>query len=642
MTGLSLEKLSWLRPVPPDFRARLKAFKTEDAQYDGQALADLANHALDLNKLIQLDKTLTGLTGKVSVPDIFSPVRLALLADATAEYSAPAIRATALRHTVMISEIYVPDYGQMTQEVLNPQSGLHKFGADVVLLAPDYRNLGLATVSVDAAEGARAVDAAISQMRTLLDGLMRAGGPTVILQTLPVPPEPWCGHFDSHAPGSIAAQINAFNTALVTLSEEYSALLLDVASLAGLVGRAQWFDHAYWYRAKLPFSPDHVPLYADHVARLLGALRGKARKCLVLDLDNTCWGGVIGDDGVDGIRIGQGTPEGEAFLAVQHYALQLKARGVVLAVCSKNEDDVARTPFRTHPDMALSEDDIAVFIANWTDKATNIQRIAKTLNIGLDALAFLDDNPAERARVRQMLPQVAVPELPDDAAYYPAALAQAGYFETIGLSADDAKRADQYRANADRHVAQETIGDYQDYLASLEMMCDLTHFDDIGRTRIAQLINKSNQFNLTTRRYSEADVKQMQASTDLFTLQIRLTDKFGDNGMISVVVFEKDEKEWRCDTWLMSCRVLGRRVEEAALATVAEAARAAGAQSLVGVYIPSAKNRIVADHFEKLGFAKDAEDANGTTHWRLDLTNYNRPSLPMQINIDLPEIGSWR
>lgn len=635
MTAFAPETLAWLLPAPDDFRARAKAVGPEGA---GRALAGLAAHALDLNKLAQLDRALAALPADADLAPL-SPVRLALLADATADYLAPAIRASALRHGIR-AETYLPAYGQALAEAMDERSGLAAFGADMALVAQDHRALGLARVHLDAAAAAAAVAAALGRTRALLEALGRQGVRTVILQTLPVPPEPWCGHFDRRAPGSVAAQIAAFNDGLALLAAEGAAALLDVAALADLVGRARWFDAAQWHRAKLPFALDLVPLYADHVGRLLGALRGKARKCLVLDLDNTLWGGVIGDDGVEGIRLGQGSAEGEAFLAIQEAALALKARGVVLAVCSKNEDDAARLPFRHHPDMALKEEDIAVFVANWSDKATNLAHIAKVLNIGTDALVFLDDNPAERARVRQMLPEVAVPELPEDPAFYPAALLQAGYFETAGLSADDAARAEQYRANAARAAAAETIGDYGAYLASLGMECDLRPFDAAGRTRIAQLINKSNQFNLTTRRYTEAEVAAMEADPALFTLQVRLADRFGDNGMISVLIFRKGPEEWFCDTWLMSCRVLGRRVEEAALAAVAAAARAEGAQALAGEYIPTAKNRMVAEHFARLGFRQTAAEPGGRTLWRLDLAGWQAPELPMALTGPAPSLAA--
>ena len=630
MVRLGLEELNWLLPAPTDFRHRAKALAASETVKGGD-IAALAAHSLDLNKLTQLDRMLAKLSSDTLNHGPLTPVRLAMLAEATTDYLAPAIRATAPRHGIL-AELYVPEFGQATQDVLGRSSALAEFGADMALIAQNHVSLGLATVHMDADAAHQAVSGALSRMRALIDGLQCMGVGTVIVQTVPAPPEPWCGHFDRRATGSVAAQIDAFNAGLVALADECSAVILDIAALADLVGRVRWFDHAYWHRAKLPFALDCVPLYADHVVRLIAALRGKARKCLVLDLDNTCWGGVIGDDGLEGIRIGQGTAEGEAFLAIQNYALQLKARGIVLAVCSKNEEDTARLPFREHPDMALREDDIAVFIANWQDKATNIRHIARLLNIGTDALAFLDDNPAERARVRQMLPEVAVPELPDDPAYYPAALAQAGYFETTGLSSDDAKRAEQYNANAKRSMELETIGDYGDYLRSLGMACEVSPFDAVGRTRIAQLVNKSNQFNLTTRRYTEAEIRSFESDPDMFTLQVRLTDKFGDNGMISVVIFRKGAEEWLCDTWLMSCRVIGRRVEEAVLATVAEAARRAGATRLVGEFIPSPKNAMVVDHFAKLGFEKQSETADGTTSWHLDLSAYAPPELPMKLS----------
>ncbi|QIE56808.1 HAD-IIIC family phosphatase [Pikeienuella piscinae] len=629
MAEFSMEALSWLRRAPADFRREMRALGADEGRVAGGELADLANHALDLNQLLQFDRALNRITGRID-PGALSPMRLAVLADATTDFTVPAIRVSALRHGVL-AEMFAPAYGAAVREAMNPASDLARFKADVALVARDHRGLGLNAPTMDPDAAEAAITAAIAETAGMIDGLERAGVRTVILQTAPIPAEPWSGHFDMRAPGSVPAQISAFNTRLRALADARAAVLLDADALSAAVGRGRWFDPLEWNRAKLPFSLDLTPLYADHVARVLGAIRGKARKCLVLDLDNTCWGGVIGDDGLEGVRVGQGSPEGEAFLAIQAQALALKARGVVLAVCSKNEEDAARLPFREHPDMLLREDDIAVFVANWTDKATNIRGIAKALNIGVDALVFLDDNPAERARVRQMLPEVAVPELPEDPAWYPAALAHAGYFETVGLSADDAKRAEQYRANAARVQEMEKIGDYDAYLASLDMVCDLRPFDEVGRTRIAQLINKSNQFNLTTRRYTEADVAEMQADPKIFDLQIRLTDRFGDNGMISVVIFRIGAEDWICDTWLMSCRVLGRRVEEAALAEVAAAARAAGAQRLIGDYIPSAKNKMVEGHFAALGFTECGATPGGGTRWALDLASFEAATPPMKI-----------
>jgi FkbH-like protein len=375
---------------------------------------------------------------------------------------------------------------------------------------------------------------------------------------------------------------------------------------------------------------DAVPLYADHIGRLLGAARGKARKCLVMDLDNTLWGGVIGDDGLEGLVLGQNSVVGEAHVALQRFILDLRRRGVVLAVCSKNEDATARLPFREHTEMVLEENQIAVFMANWSDKASNLREIAATLNIGIDSLVLLDDNAREREQVRQVLPEVAVPELTEDPADYITLLADAGYFEAVGLSEEDMARADFYQANSER-ISLQKVGNLEEYLRSLQMVATISSFDAIGRVRIVQLINKSNQFNLTTRRYSEGEVEAFENNPFKFCLRVRLADRFGDNGMISVVIFDIGSDEWSCDTWLMSCRVLGRRIEELVLATVASAASNAGAKRLVGTYIPTEKNALVAEHFAKLGFAKLSELADGASTWALDLETYRSPELPIRV-----------
>ena len=634
MRRVSNGELPWLLPAPGDFRSAVKSLANSDPAEIASGIRKLAACDLDLNQLIQLDKLLKGTKDRLD-PQSFAPVRLAVLAQNTTDYLAPAIRAACARHG-LLATLYVPAYGQAGQDVMQSTSGLYEFKADAALIAESPYSLGLATSTADPETARQAVESALRLIELRIKTLQDAGISAVIVQTLPVPAEPWCGHYDRRVAGSVSGQISAFNAGLAPLAETMSATIFDVDMLASLVGRDQWFDQAEWNRTKSPFSLTFVPLYAEHLARIVAAIRGKSRKCLVLDLDNTCWGGVIGDDGLDGIRIGQGSAEGEAHLAVQNYALSLKARGIVLAVCSKNEELAAKKPFEEHPDMALRLDDFGVFAANWNDKASNLAHIAKTLNIGTDALVFLDDNPAERARVRQMLPEVAVPELPEDPSTFASMLAQGGYFETISLTADDLQRAEQYRANAARKVSLEMIGDYDSYLRSLEMHCDIRPFDEIGRSRISQLVNKSNQFNLTTHRYTESDISAFQDDPNVFDMQVRLVDRFGDNGMISVLIFRKHPTYWHCDTWLMSCRVLGRRVEEAVLAVVATAALQAGAKTLLGDYLPTKKNMMVAEHFGKLGFEKIEEMGDGATRWSLDLDRYTLPSLPMKLT-GLPE-----
>jgi FkbH-like protein len=382
--------------------------------------------------------------------------------------------------------------------------------------------------------------------------------------------------------------------------------------------------------AKLPFTQEFVPLYADHLLRLVAASTGMARKCLVLDLDNTLWGGVVGDDGIQGLVLGQGDAVGEAFLAVQRAAHWLHSRGVLLAVCSKNDDAVARAAFRDHPDMLLRLEDIAVFQANWHDKATNLRAIAAALSIGIDSLVLLDDNPAERALVRAALPEVAVPELPPDPADYPAVLLAAGYFEPLVFTAEDRERAGQYRANAERAALASSCVDMDTYLRSLDMTIHFAPFDAVGRPRIAQLTNRSNQFNLTTRRHDEAAIAALESRADAFTLQIRLADRFGDNGMIGVVICTKVGTDWVIDTWLMSCRVLNRRVEEAVLDVLAESGRARGVTRLVGLYIPTERNGMVRDHYPRLGFQPAGTD-RGADRWHLDLADYVPRNPPLRV-----------
>ena len=368
--------------------------------------------------------------------------------------------------------------------------------------------------------------------------------------------------------------------------------------------------------------PQITPFYGDLLGRLLQAQQGQTFKCLVLDLDNTLWGGVIGDDGLEGIVLGQGSALGEAFAAFQGYARDLSERGIILAVCSKNDEKNALEPFEKHPDMVLKKGDIACFAASWQDKAAAIRGIADQLRIGLDSLVFADDNPFERNIVRRELPMVAVPELPEDPALYATALADAGYFEAVHLTAEDLQRSQQYQANLQREHTKASTTDLTGYLESLNMELRWGRFDRIGHQRIVQLINKTNQFNLTTRRYTDEEVAKVIGDPNVLSLQLRLLDRFGDNGVIALVI----GRPLPCavaieiDTWLMSCRVLGRQVEQATLNLIAAEARRLGAESLIGRYLPTAKNGMVADHFAKLGFS--ACEWEDSTRWKLNLKDF--------------------
>jgi FkbH-like protein len=629
-----LRNLPWLPPPAAAFREELRSLQGEAAGTLGEDFSRrviaLATTALDESQLSKLARLAAAIAGRGGAPGL-DRVKLGVLGDGTLTFLGPAIAGSALRHGAAI-EVVEGDYSRAVQEAADPESELHQAGLDMALVVSDARLLGLDRAAFDAADAEARVTAALQRIQRIVDGLRPSVRSAMLVQTLAPPAEPLFGSFDRVEATSPFAMVEALNRKLADWSAAGGMVLIDIARLAAVVGYEVWDEPRHWHASKLSFSPDVIPVYADVVARTIGAVLGKTRKCLVLDLDNTLWGGVIGDDGLAGIALGQGSATGEAFVAVQRLALELRGRGVVLSVCSKNEEDAARSPFREHPDMLLREEHIAVFQANWTDKAANLKAIAQALNIGVDALVFLDDNPAERAQVRRELPMVAVPELPDDPALYPRTLAAAGYFETVSFSKEDRERAGYYQANAQRAANLQASGDMDSYLASLDMVCTIGRVDPVSRPRVAQLINKSNQFNLTTRRYSEAEVAAAEADPKRHAIQVRLADSFGDNGIISVIIADKAREAWSIDTWLMSCRVLGRRVEETVLAHLVGAAQADGAKALIGRYIPSPKNKMVAQHYAKLGFSRVEEAADGAVTYRLELADFVAPNLPLRVD----------
>ena len=630
MNSLETE-LQWLPRAPLDYSARLRAVGNLDDQQLGRTLQVLAHYALDVNQLTKLAKLSTKARseGKSFAP--LTPFRLAVLCNSTIDLIVPALVASALRHGIDL-EVIQPSYDQVAQEALTPDSTVNRARPDGVLFALDYRALPLKLSLGDAEASSATVEGALGYLQALRQGIKNNCNAVCIFQSFVPPVERLFGSLDRALPGTLRNLIDHINSELAGLVLAEGDVLLDVAGIAETVGSATWHDPKLWNMAKFSFSDQLIPLYADHVARTVAAIRGKSRKVLILDLDNTVWGGVIGDDGLEGINIAQGDARGEAHLAVQRLALDLRQRGIVLAVSSKNTDSIAREPFEKHPEMLLKLDHIAVFQANWNDKATNIKAIAEELSLGLDAMVFLDDNPVERGLVRKLLPQVAVPELPEEPAYYARTLAAAGYFEAVAFASEDLKRAGFYQDNAKRANLQKQVGGVDAYLASLDMTITFQPFDATGRARIVQLINKSNQYNLTTHRYTDPEVAAAENDSSVFTLQVRLADMFGDNGMISVVICRpSDPGVWEIDTWLMSCRVLGRKVEHMVLREILEHARAAGVKKLAGTYKPTDRNKLVVDHYAKLGFAKVAEEESGVTHWELLVEGADIESAPMEV-----------
>jgi len=624
------ENLAWLPQAPGDFTSRCRAL-TGASEGFGPRVQALAAYSLDDNQLNRLANAIAKARERGASLAPLTPFRLGLLSNSTTDFILPALVASAARHGIAL-ECFRGDYNQVIQEVLNPDSIIYREKCDAVLVAVDFRGIPLRAVPGNAGEAQKTVQGVLGYFDAVRSAIKGTGKATCILQTIPAPVEPLFGSLDRALPGTMTSLIDLVNRGIAESTRGTEDIVLDVARLAETVGLADWHCPSQWNMAKLPFSNSFLPLYADHVARTIAALRGKSRRCLILDLDNTLWGGVIGDDGLEGIQVAEGDATGEAHLSVQRFALALRERGIVLAVCSKNEDEIARAPFRKHPEMVLRENHIAVFQANWKDKATNIKAIAAGLSLGLDSMVFLDDNPAERALVREHLPQVAVPELPPDPALYARTLSAAGYFESVVFSDEDLKRAEFYQDNARRVTLQKETGDLESYLASLKMEITFQPFDETGRARITQLINKSNQFNLTTQRYTEAEVAQAERDVNCFTLQVRLSDIFGDNGMISVVICRtKEDFRWEIDTWLMSCRVLGRCVEKMVLREMIEHGRRHGIRKLIGTYRPTERNKLVEEHYAKLGFTQVALQPDRTTVWELDVNGASVEAAPMSV-----------
>ncbi len=547
-------------------------------------------------------------------------VRLAVLADFATQQLVPILKVLAA-HNGTRFEIYEADYDQIDLEILNPQSELYHFDPQyiVILLASEK----LKSRFYESTDRAGFAEANVSRFQNLWNVLKQNCKATIIQGTYVVPSERAFGNYELKAPDSLGAAFSDINRGLVDGARKAkNVLLCDVDFLAADVGRRNWSDARLWSLAKTPCRLENLPVLAQNIVDIVLAAAGQFTKCVVLDLDNTLWGGVIGDDGLKGIALGD-FDEGEAFVALQKFIRELKRRGIILAVVSKNEHANAILPFREHPKMVLKEDDVSVFVANWDNKADNIRLVQKVLNIGFDSLVFLDDNPFERNIVREFLPDVVVPELPEDPSLYIEKIASLNLFETASYSEADRQRPEQYREEAQRELVKTQFTNISDYLTSLDMKIKLERFSAFNLPRIAQLILRSNQFNLTTRRYSEAVCEVLMNDAEhTVPFTLTLADKFGDYGLISVIILKLHAEEIEIDEYLMSCRVLQRGVEYFAMNNIVALAAKRGAKRVRGRYIRSEKNDMVKAFFDPFGFKKISEAANGDSEWVLDVVAY--------------------
>lgn len=569
-------------------------------------------------------------------PPAVRTFRLALLSSSATELSAPHLRLLCFRDG-MNADMYVGPFDSFRQDILDPGSALYAFSPDIVIIATHWRDAHLPAFSDDPdAQVERVIEEFGQLWRTLLGRL-----PCRIIQHgFDLPAADPYGHLGSASPGGVARLLRRINERMRENAPP-SVTILDAEKISGICGIREWSDPRYWHSMKQHPAAEALPELADHQVALVRAALGLSKKVLAVDLDNTLWGGIIGEDGLGGIALGPPSARGEAFQAFQHYILELKNRGILLVVCSKNNPEDARLPFFQHDGSVLRFDDFSVFRANWLDKPTNLRGIAQALNLGLDSFVFIDDNPAERSLVRKELPEVTVPDLGDDPANFVTVLERGRYFEALSLSQEDRDRSESYKGNALREELRATSPSLDAFLAGLRMEAASGPFDELILPRVVQLIGKTNQFNLTCRRHSEERLRRMMGSQDYWTRYFRLRDRFGDHGLIGVMITRRLDglpDTWEIDTWLMSCRVIGRGMERFMMKTLQEAALKSGIRGLRGIYVPSEKNSLVAGLYPELGFRKLTDPGREISYFR----DLGETSSELAGHITDVPAGNWK
>lgn len=542
-------------------------------------------------------------------------IRISLLGDAATQLLGQAIRGYGYERKIDI-QLHEGDYDQIDLQLNDPHSDFYQHNSDYVFIHKTSYKLRARFGKTPLEKKGDFAKHCIFQFKHYIESINAATSSRIIISNFPEIRDRVFGNYGNKVQQSWTYQLRKLNFELMELAQEYDNVFInDVASLQHLKGQAFAHDSKTYINASMPESLDFVPLLARNMVDIVLSIYGRFKKCLILDLDNTSWGGIIGDDGLEGIQVGD-LGIGKAFNELQQWAKQLKDRGIILAICSKNTESVAKEPFEKHPEMVLRLDDISVFVANWENKADNIRFIQQVLNIGFDSMVFLDDNPFERNLVRSELTEVTVPELPEDPAHYLSFVEELNLFESSSFSNEDSGRTKKYQEEADRAKLKQNFGSIADYLQSLEMKGKFAGFDSFHVPRLAQLSQRSNQFNLRTIRYDEQQIKDIIAADNRMGFYIKLEDKFGEYGLISFLILDIQADALFIDTWIMSCRVLKRDVEKYVLNKLVEKAGELGKSKIIGEYLATPKNALVKEHYKDLGFREE----NGL--WILDTKSY--------------------
>lgn len=530
--------------------------------------------------------------------------KLAVLGNCATQFFSTAIEGYAKMEGINLS-VFDTDYNQIDSQLLDTTSEVYNFKPDKILLYLATDKLYEEFLDEPLTERNGFAEEVIGKLERYWNLIALNSGCRIIQPSFTEIQDNALGNYGAKIDSSFSFQIRKLNYLLQEkMAARKDVYPVDLLGIQMQLGEHAFYDSSLYYNAKMTISMDALPFVAKAVVDVIKAMNGTIKKCVICDLDNTLWGGVIGDDGMGGIEIGE-LGRGHAFTDLQRWLKQLKECGIILAVCSKNNEDTAKEPFEKHEEMILHLSDISVFVANWDDKASNIKLIQQTLNIGMDSIVFLDDNPFERNLVRELIPDIEVPELPEDPALYLQFLQEQNYFEVASFTGVSSDRTAQYQAEFERKKLEQTFESIDDYLKSLEMVGEAKPFEQVRFARIAQLSQRSNQFNLRTIRYTEDEIAKIADNDHYLTLYYTLRDKFGDHGLVSVVILEKkSEKELFVDTWLMSCRVLKRGMEEYIVNKMIETAKVNGFEELTAEYIPTPKNAMVKDIYKTFGFTE--------------------------------------
>lgn len=536
----------------------------------------------------------------------FPTLRIAVLGESATQFLNQAIKALGYDHALNL-EIFESDFDQVDQQILQSDSELYAFDPEFVIIYHSAKKLQKKFYKNDPGTRSQFASEQMDHVGDLYSILTKRTSAQVVYCNFSSTSDGVFGNFSNKLESSFDFQMRKINYELMLMASDQKDLFIcDLNSLQAYFGNKQMFDPKLYINASLELSLDIIPHVASRLLDIIQSVRGKINKCVILDLDNTIWGGIIGDDGIERIEIGN-MGVGKAYSDLQTWFKQLKERGIILAVCSKNNEDVAKDPFVNHPEMVLGLEDIAVFVANWENKADNIRYIQSVLNIGFDSMVFIDDNPYERNLVRESIAEITIPELPEDPSEYLGYLQNLNLFETASYSENDTLRTQQYQEESKRKIASGSFTDPEDFLRNLDMKANTQEFNSFTIPRVAQLTQRSNQFNLRTIRYSEEAISKIAGSDHHFGFVFSLEDKYGDNGIISIVVLEARENELFIDTWIMSCRVLKRGMEHFVSNYIINFALKNGHKRIVGEFLQSPKNSLVQDHYKNLGYKKEGD-----------------------------------